>query len=228
MRFQAALFDLDGVLVDTASLHFKAWREVAKALGIPFDARDNESIKGYGRRESLELILELGFRTLGETVELSDAEFNRWLEYKNRRYSEMVEKLSAEDVLPGVVKYLDFLKQLGMRLAVVSSSKNAARVLEKIGLLAPFELVIDGNLTSKSKPDPEGVLMAAERLGVPSGEVVLIEGTLAGIEAAKHAGMCSVAIGHPQTLAAADLLIRDFVSGQEALTHFLEIEEVLK
>lgn len=226
MRYQAILFDLDGVLVDTARLHFEAWREIAGSLGIQFDIHDNEALKGVGRRDSLELILEMGFRTQGDAIILTEEEFIYWMALKNQRYLEQVKTLTPEDVLPGVLEFINHLQVSEIKVAVVSSSKNAVQVLEQIGLAEHFTVVIDGNMTTRSKPDPQGALLAARRLGIAPEYSVLIEDAISGIEAAKRAGMGSVGVGDAKILISADLVIKDFVSDWKKLMQYLEIEEV--
>ena len=192
---RGALFDLDGVLTDTAHCHFLAWKSIASELGLPFDEQFNEKLKGIPRMESLELILSQGSRsyTASEKLELC--------ERKNARFREMVSKLTAKDVLPGVRELLSELKMNGIRCAVASASRNAREILERLDLLNEFEFVVDAAKVGKGKPDPETFVKAAEGLGLHPEECVGFEDSQAGIEALR--ACCMIAIGIAST--AADL-----------------------
>ncbi len=200
-RIRGAIFDLDGVVVDTAELHFLAWRRLADELGIHFTRTDNERLKGVSRMRSLEIILDLGGRA---ATSVRKAE---WAERKNGYYRRLVEELTPADVLPGALDLLDELEARGARLALASGSRNAPRVLERTGLSERFSAKVDGNDLTRSKPDPQIFLLAARRLGLPPAECAVIEDAPAGIEAARAADMRAIGIGDPRELAAADLVV---------------------
>lgn len=200
------LFDLDGVLTDTAKYHYLAWKETAEALGIPFTHADNENLKGVSRRESLEWILKHGSRELPEADKL------RLMEVKNERYLELIEGLTQADLLPGLPDYLIRLRELKKNVVLGSSSKNARAILERLGILELFDVVIDGTQVRHAKPDPEVFLLGAYRAGLPPEECLVFEDAAAGIAAAKAAGMLAVGVGLgiSAELQAADLIITGF------------------
>lgn len=204
------LFDLDGVLTDTAKYHYLAWKETAEELGIPFTLADNENLKGISRQESLEWILKHGGLTLPE------AEKHRLMEAKNARYLQLIEGLTQADLLPGLPDYLIRLRALGKKVVLGSSSKNARAILERLGILELFDVVIDGTLVRHAKPDPEVFLLGAFRSGLPPEECLVFEDAEAGIAAAKAAGMLAVGVGVGSELKRADLIITGF-NTEEAL-----------
>lgn len=204
---KAALFDLDGVIVDTAKYHYLAWRELATRLGFDLSEEQNEQLKGVSRMESLEVILRLG------GVTLSDAEKVRQASIKNDRYVEMVRRIDPSEILPGAKEYLLQLRARGVKTALGSASKNAEIILQNLGIRPLFDAVIDGNQVSKSKPDPEVFLLGARALGVAPSDCVVYEDAAAGVAAAKAGGMRAVGIGRPENLPDADLV----VSGLHAL-----------
>jgi beta-phosphoglucomutase len=185
----AVIFDLDGVVVDTARFHYLAWKEIADREGICFDERINERLKGVSRMQSLDIILERAGRAY------SDAEKQALAAEKNGRYVEMLRRLTAADILPGIGAFLDELREAGAQTAIASASRNTDFILERLDLAARFDAVVTGNDTRRSKPDPEGLLLAAARLGVEPGGCVVIEDAAAGIEAAIAAGMRVIGIG---------------------------------
>lgn len=190
MKFKAVIFDLDGVLLSTDQYHYQAWKQLADSEGIYFDRQINERLRGVSRMESLEIILERSDRTW------SDDEKKGMATRKNELYRQLLENLTPDDVYPGVVELLDELDQHGIKKAVGSSSKNAGFILKKVGLADRFkDAVCDGTQISRSKPDPEVFLKAAEMLKVPPELCVVIEDAGAGIEAAKAAGMTAVGVG---------------------------------
>ena len=207
------IFDLDGVIVDTAKYHYLAWKHLADQLGIPFTEEDNERFKGVSRRRCLELLLEMGGLTVPQE------QFDAWLFEKNEDYLQYISRMDASEILPGVPEVLDYLRDRGIPMALGSASKNALPILEKVGLTAYFETVVDGNQVTRAKPDPEVFLIAATRLGFPAGDCVVVEDALAGIEAANIAGMYSLGIGDPQVLSEADQVFRDFT---EIPIHYIE------
>lgn len=198
---KAALFDLDGVIVDTAKYHYLAWKRLANELGIEFSEEDNEKLKGVSRVESLELILKMGQKTL------TPAEKQSYMDSKNTWYVEMIRKMDASEALPGAVAYLDSLRARGVKVALGSASKNAPEILERLGITAKFDAIIDGNTVSRSKPDPEVFTAGADAVGVAYQDCVVFEDAVAGIEAAKRGGMYAVGIGSPAVLTHADVVV---------------------
>ncbi|MFZ2657797.1 MAG: beta-phosphoglucomutase [Victivallales bacterium] len=209
---KAILFDLDGVVVDTAKFHYLAWKEVADEEKIYFDRHINERLKGVSRMESLDIILERAER------KYSQAEKEKIAEKKNAIYVKMLHTLTEKDILPGVNHFLDQLHEAKMKTAIVSASKNTDFILEQIGIKKRFDVLVTGNDTKKSKPDPEGMLLAAKRLGVKPSECVVIEDAAAGVEAAAAAGMRSLGIGDKTLLHVADYAI--------PCTKYLDMEKV--
>ena len=199
------LFDLDGVLVDTAQYNFLAWQRMAAELGIHFGEAENEQLKGVSRAESLNRILAWGGKSL------SDAEKQHWMTLKNDWYLELVRGMPADDYLPGAHEFLRASRAAGIKVALGSASKNAPLILERLGWIPLFDALIDGNVVTASKPDPEVFLEGARRLGLKPEECVVFEDSEAGVEAARRGGMKVVGIGHGLD---ADLL----VSGLDQLT----------
>ena len=198
---QAALFDLDGVIVDTAKFHYLAWRELANGLGFDLSEAQNEKLKGISRMESLDVILGMG------GVELPADEKLRLATIKNGRYVEMIKTIDASEILRGAKEYLVELRARGVKIALGSASKNAEIILNNLGILPLFDVVIDGNKVSRSKPDPEVFLLGAQGLGVAPSACVVYEDAAAGVEAAKAGGMYAVGIGHAENLPGADVVV---------------------
>lgn len=198
---QAFIFDLDGVLTDTAEYHFLAWKQLATQLGIEFSRADNELLKGVDRMGSLELILKLGKKQLSQEQKLKLAE------QKNAEYLKLVETMSPADLFPGVLPLFSRLKAAGVKTALASASKNAALVLQKLGIPALFDYVADSNLIKNGKPDPEIFLTCAQALGVAPEFCIGVEDAPAGVTAIKAAGMYALGIGEEQALTQADLVI---------------------
>ncbi|WP_438448998.1 beta-phosphoglucomutase [Gorillibacterium sp. sgz5001074] len=201
---KACLFDLDGVIVDTAKYHYLAWRRLAQELGFDFTVRDNERLKGVSRTRSLEILLEIG------QLKLDEAEKVRLAEKKNVWYVEYITKMDRSEVLPGVEPFLKALRQSGIRIALGSASKNAMLILNNTGMTPYFDAIIDGTRTAAAKPDPEVFLLGAQELGVSPGECVVFEDAEAGVEAAKRAGMAVVGVGRAETLREADMVMESF------------------
>ncbi len=191
------IFDLDGVIVDTAKYHFLAWKTLAIQLGIPFTLADNERLKGVSRSQSLDILLDIG------NLKLSDEEKQAHLKEKNAQYLEYIYKMGTEEILPGVTSLLDHLDTLGIAYVLGSASRNAALILKQVNLLERFAGIVDGNNVSKAKPDPEVFLIGAQHLKLPATHCVVFEDAIAGIDAANAAQMLSVGIGDQQTLSAA-------------------------
>jgi beta-phosphoglucomutase len=190
------LFDLDGVIVDTAVFHFKARRRLAQKLGGDFTEEQNEQLKGVSRVDSLNKIIEW----TGATV--SDEEFQSLMVEKNEWYLELVQGLGPQDALPGALNFLQTAYDQGIKIALGSASKNAPMILEKLGITPLFTAIIDGNNVVNGKPHPEVFLKGAEALGLEPSECVVFEDSIAGVQAAKTGGMSSVGIGDAETLQA--------------------------
>ena len=206
---KAFLFDLDGVLVDTAVFHYQAWRRMANSLGFDFTHEFNETLKGVSRMDSLNRILALGNVTLPEERKLELAA------QKNEWYLELVKQMTPDDILPGVNAFLAQIKQAGeqghlIKIALGSVSKNAPLILERVGLSHIFDAIIDGSKITNSKPDPEVFLKGAAELYVAPEECIVFEDAVAGIEAAKRANMFALGIGTPDILTQADLVVPSF------------------
>lgn len=204
MMKKAYIFDLDGVLVFTDQFHYLAWKKIADRLGIPFDEQANNSLRGVSRRESLELILENSARSFTEE------EKEALMEEKNNDYRALLSGMSPADVSDEVRNTLKELKEAGYRLAIGSSSKNTKFILEKVQLLSVFDAISDGTNITKSKPDPEVFLKAAQFLGEKPENCIVVEDAYAGIDAAKAAGMIAVGIGDAAGYAKTDYCIAHF------------------
>lgn len=200
---KAFIFDLDGVIVDTAKYHFLAWKELAEHLGFDFTEEQNELLKGVSRVRSLEILLDLG------KVELSPSEKENYLKEKNDQYLNYISTMKTDEILPGIEELLHFLKKENVRFALGSASKNARLILENLNLLDLFDAIVDGNDVSTAKPDPEVFLIAAGKLGVDPSDCIVVEDAQAGIQAARTAGMTTVAIGDPKVLEGADYNLRN-------------------
>jgi beta-phosphoglucomutase len=209
MTYKACLFDLDGVLVDTAIYHYQAWKNLGSKFGYVLTEEQNEQLKGVSRVESLNRIL--GWANYVATEE----QISAWLIEKNDNYLELISNMNPSEILPGVLDFLQQLKKTGYKIALGSASKNAEIILAKTGLTDWFDLIIDGNKVSKSKPDPEVFLKGAMGLGVEPEECIVFEDAQAGIEAAKAGKMRAIGIGEAEMLKQADKVIPSFV-GVEA------------
>lgn len=211
---QACIFDLDGVIVDTAVYHYQAWKRLANELGFDFTEAQNERLKGISRIRSLELILEWGgiHKTAAEQQELATR--------KNDWYVSMINKMTPQEILPGAKEFLEQVKSAGLKTALGSASKNSSTILERTGLLPLFDVIVDGNSVTASKPDPEVFLKCAAALGIAPEHCVVFEDAIAGIEAAKAAGMEAVGIGEQETLAGADAVVPNL--------NFMSIEKLNK
>lgn len=201
-RIKGAIFDLDGVIVDTAKYHYLAWKQLAEQRGIPFTERDNERLKGVSRMRSLDIILELGGLTT-----LPDEEKEAMAAYKNELYLDYISRMGESEILPGAKEYMASLRAKGVRIALGSASKNAAFILERVGLSGLFDAVIDGTKVSKAKPDPEVFLVACESLGLTPRDCAVYEDAAAGVQAAKAAGIYVVGIGTADALGEADEVV---------------------
>jgi beta-phosphoglucomutase len=192
---KACIFDLDGVIVDTAHYHFMAWQRLAKEVGVALTEKENERLKGVSRMRSLEIILELGGIRLGE------AEKEKLAEKKNAWFVEYVHAMKPDEIFPGV-------KNLGIKVGLASSSKNADTVIRQLKIEKEFETVVDGKMVVHSKPDPEIFLLAARKLGVEPLSCVVFEDAEAGVEAALRAGMKCVGVGSAEQLGKANIVVK--------------------
>lgn len=200
-EMRAAIFDLDGVIVDTAKYHYLAWKRLANDLGFDFSEHDNERLKGVSRVRSLEILLEIGGIHLDEAAKTAAAD------RKNAWYVEYISNMEKSEILPGAAEYLHTIRARGVKIALGSASKNAPLILDRLGITSLFDIIIDGNQVSQAKPHPEVFLRAASELGIPPASCIVFEDAKAGIEAALHAGMGVVAIGKPEMLNQADMII---------------------
>lgn len=213
MRKKAFIFDLDGVIVDTAKYHFLAWQKIAQELNIEFTLEHNELLKGVSRVRSLDIILELG------NIEASQEDKNKWLVQKNEEYLTYLVDMDQSELLPGVLAVLEFLKQNNQPIALGSASKNARPILEKTGILHYFDAVVDGNDVTNAKPDPEVFLIAAQLLQIPAHDAIVFEDSVAGVQAANIAKMTSIGIGDKKTLFEAQHIFANF---SQMETSFIE------
>ncbi|CAN5732851.1 beta-phosphoglucomutase [soil metagenome] len=206
-RRGAFIFDLDGVITDTAHLHFVAWRYLARSIDAPFDLAFNEQLKGVGRMESLELILARAQRS-----DYTHAQKLALAERKNADYMRLIDTITPADLLPGAVTSLIAARAAGCLVGLASASKNAAAVLKRLGITELFDHVVDANHIARSKPDPEVFLSAASALGVAPADCVGVEDAAAGVAAIRSAGMFALGVGDAHALAAADQVIPDLTT----------------
>ena len=199
----AFIFDLDGVIVDTAKYHFLAWRNLASSLGFEFTEEQNELLKGVSRVRSLEILLNIG------NVTISEAQKQTLLVAKNTEYLGYVNKMTADEILPGINDLLDYLDANNIKYALGSASKNAPLILEKVGLYKRFTAIVDGNDVSKAKPDPEVFLIAAQKLNMTPENCIVVEDAIAGVEAANAGNMVSIGIGDAELLKEATYVLAD-------------------
>lgn len=192
------IFDLDGVIVDTAKYHYVAWKKLADRLGFEFTEDHNELLKGVSRVRSLEILLDIG------KTNVTEVEKQAFLESKNNDYLSYIAKMNADEILPGVLELLKLLDDNAIPYVLGSASKNAPLILKQIGLYERFTGIVDGTSVSKAKPDPEVFLIGAKKIGVPPENCIVFEDAIAGIEAANRANMISVGIGDFTKLNQAD------------------------
>ncbi len=209
MKTKAFIFDLDGVIVDTAKYHFLAWQKLAESLGINFTHEHNEELKGVSRVRSLEIILGLG------NVEATQEQKDEWLVQKNEDYLQYIDKMDDSEILPGVMNVLEFLKANNQPIILGSASKNARPILEKVNILNYFDDIVDGNDVSNAKPDPEVFLVGAKKANQPNENAIVFEDSVAGIQAANIAGMMSIGIGEASVLNEADVVFNNFTEISE-------------
>ncbi|WP_396178023.1 beta-phosphoglucomutase [Flavobacterium sp.] len=204
MSKKVFIFDLDGVIVDTAKYHFLAWQKLAQELGIEFTPEHNEELKGVSRVRSLDIILNLG------NIQATQEEKDKWLKDKNELYLSYLVDMDQSELLPGVVAVLKFLKANNQLIALGSASKNARPILEKTNIIHYFDAIVDGNDVSNAKPDPEVFLRACQLVGVAPEDSIVFEDSVAGIQAANTAKMKSIGIGEKEILHEAEYIFSDF------------------
>ncbi|TDK64419.1 beta-phosphoglucomutase [Sapientia aquatica] len=212
-RYDAVIFDLDGVLTDTAHFHFLAWQQLAQSLGIDFDSAFNEQLKGVDRMGSLSRILDLSDKQFSHDDKLKLAEL------KNRHYQKLIAHMSPDDLLPGAIECLSSLRLAKIKLGLASVSKNALAVLESLEIRHYFDVVVDAALIKHSKPDPEIFLTAAKQLNVSASMCLGVEDSIAGISSIKSAGMTAIGIGSSSVLREADMTIPDL----RTLLHYISL-----
>ena len=212
---KACIFDLDGVIVDTAKYHFIAWRRMANELGFDFTEEENEKLKGVSRMDSLNLILQWG------RVEKTADEKQALAAQKNEWYREFILKMQSDEILEGVERFLEELKNKGIRIALGSSSKNAGTIIKQVGLEERFEVIIDGNNLTRSKPDPQVFQLGSEAMGVMPQECIVFEDASKGVDAALAGQFWAVGVGSPENLGHAHYVISGFkdVDFEEILTN---------
>jgi beta-phosphoglucomutase len=215
MNKKGFIFDLDGVIVDTAKYHFLAWKKLAKTIGVDFTIHQNEQLKGVSRKKSLEKILEWGNKSISET------EFENLMASKNDDYLSHINKMNEDEVLPDVPRILNYLINNEQQIALGSASKNAKPILEKVNLLKKFKAIVDGNDVVKGKPNPEVFIKAARALQMDPENCIVFEDALAGIQAANKANMISIGIGDKNVLYEADFIFKDFTEISEAFINKL-------
>lgn len=213
---KACIFDLDGVIVDTAHYHFLAWKRLANEIGIDLTEDDNEKLKGVSRMRSLDIILELGGVTLAEH------EKEKLANKKNSWFVDYVERMAPEEIFPGVKSLLQQLRAKGYKVGLASSSKNARTVIQLLKIQNEFDAVVDGTMITHSKPHPEIFLLAAEKLGIPPADCLVFEDAEAGVEAALAAGMKCVGIGSKDQLGKANIVLP--ATGQFQLASLAELD----
>ena len=195
------LFDLDGVIVDTAKYHFLAWKRLADELSIPFTENDNDRLKGVSRMRSLDILLEIGGMNVSEEIKEELAT------KKNTWYVNYITKMTPNDILPGALEFIKQAKEQDVKIALGSASKNAMTILERLKITNYFDAIISGNEVSKAKPDPEVFLKGAEAVGLPPEACLVFEDAEAGVEAALNAHMKCIGIGSQDVLGAADKVV---------------------
>ena len=204
MALLGSIFDLDGVIVDTAKYHFHAWKRLATEIGVDFTEEENEKLKGVSRMRSLEIILEMG------GVKANEEEMLELATRKNSWFVEYLNNMTPDEVFPGVITFLEQLKSKGIKIALGSASKNARRALQNIEMVEKFEIIVDGTMVSKAKPDPEVFITAANRLGLSPHDCIVFEDAVAGVQAAHNGGMKCIGVGDPQILNEAEIVISTF------------------
>ena len=201
MSLKACIFDLDGVIVDTAKYHYLAWKKLAVILNVQFNEKDNERLKGVSRIASLDIILELG------GIKLDEKKKAEYAAMKNEWYLDYIRRMTPDEILPGSLELISELKNAGIKVALGSASKNTPLILDRLGIEKLFDAVADGNVVTKAKPDPEVFIKAAKMVGVAPEDCVVFEDAVAGVKAAINAGMLCVGIGSGKILTDAHYVI---------------------
>ncbi|MEM9389947.1 MAG: beta-phosphoglucomutase [Bacteroidota bacterium] len=200
-KIDTLIFDLDGVIVDTAVFHYQAWKKLADQLDIPFTLADNERLKGVSRVASFDILLSLG------DVKMAEADKVSYREQKNNWFVELISQMKPEDTLPGVREFISANKASERKIVLGSASKNALMVLRNIQLKDAFDAIMDGNAISAAKPDPEVFLKGAAAVNSDPKSCVVFEDAVAGVQAAKNGGMYCIGIGEPGVLGEADWVV---------------------
>ena len=195
------IFDLDGVIVDTAKYHYNAWRKLANTLGFDITEEQNENLKGVSRKESLEYILSIG------QLHFTEEEKAKMAELKNSWYVESISNMDASELLPGSAELIKEIKAKGLKVSLGSASKNSLRILEATGLITYFDAIIDGTKTTESKPHPQVFLMGAEALHLNPEDCIVFEDSINGIKAANTGGFVSIGVGDAEVLHESDVVI---------------------
>jgi beta-phosphoglucomutase len=201
MDLKACIFDLDGVIVDTAKYHFLAWKRLADQLKIDFTEKDNERLKGVSRMASLNIILEIG------NMHPDDRTKEKYAALKNEWYVDYIKRMTPDEILPGSIEFINELREAGIKIGLGSASRNTPLILERVGMKNLFDAIADGNLVHKAKPDPEVFLTAAKMLNIAPRFCIVFEDAVAGVEAALNAGMICVGIGSVEVLTKAHLVV---------------------
>jgi beta-phosphoglucomutase len=206
MSLKACIYDLDGVITDTAKYHYRSWKWVAEQIEYHLTEKQNQKLKGVGRKESLEKIIKWS----GNRI--SEADKQMYLQKKNAMYLEFIDTMTPDEVFPGFKEFNDLAKAEGIKVAIGSSSRNAIRIIDKLDLVLEFHAIVDGGMTENSKPEPDIFLLAAEKLQCNPSDCLVIEDSQAGLTAAKKAGMKSILYGDDKGLKGAHLQIDDWLN----------------
>lgn len=204
MPIQACIFDLDGVVVDTAKYHYQAWQSLANSLGFSFSEEQNEQLKGVSRMKSLDIILGIG------EVQKIQEEKEALAHQKNEEYIQLIQNMDESEILPGVESFLIMLKENNIKISLGSASRNAERILKAVGLVHMFDAIVDGRHTTQGKPHPEVFLLGAKQLNVLPQDCIVFEDAPKGVTAANRAGMYSVGVGNEGSLSHANTVISGF------------------
>ena len=202
-KIKGYIFDLDGVIVDTAKYHYNSWRRLANKLGFDITEEQNENLKGVSRKESLEYILSIG------ELSFPDKEKMKLTELKNSWYVESISHMNDSELLPGALNLLKEIEDKNLGISLGSASKNSERILKSTGIFDMFDAIIDGTKTTESKPHPQVFLMGAEALNLKPEECVVFEDSINGVKAANTGGFISIGVGKADTLKHADFVLPD-------------------
>lgn len=220
-KYDLAIFDLDGVIVDTAKYHYLAWRRLGKTLGIDFTEEQNEAFKGVSRMACMDIMC-----TLAGKEDMNQEERIRLANIKNDWYVESIDEIDESELLPGAQALLITLKKNGIKIALGSASKNALPILERTGILKYFDIVIDGNQVSKAKPDPEVFVLGAQKLGIDPTRCIVFEDSVAGLEAALTANMGCIGVGIKENLPNAPIVVSGL--NQVKLDYLIDCSTVIE